>query len=101
MPKLIDALTRMIIRRIVSWYYKRTGFFVLSWGIDDYTDISIQSEECTSDGYRIGTRDVKYETRIEEEPEINPCRGCEDYDGEGGCLSNGGCGAKMEEEEDE
>lgn len=36
-----------------------------------------------------------------EEPEINPCRGCEDYDGEGGCLSNGGCGVKMDEVIDE
>lgn len=27
-----------------------------------------------------------------EEPEINPCRGCKDYNGRGGCLSNGGCG---------
>lgn len=27
-----------------------------------------------------------------EEPEINPCRGCDDYDGRGGCKSNGGCG---------
>lgn len=32
-----------------------------------------------------------------EEPEINPCRGCTDYDGQGGCKSNGGCGAKMDE----
>ena len=31
-----------------------------------------------------------------EEPEINPCRGCEDYDGKGGCKSQGGCGAKMD-----
>ena len=34
-----------------------------------------------------------------EEPEINPCRGCEDYDGKGGCISNGGCGAKMVNED--
>ena len=27
-----------------------------------------------------------------KEPEINPCRGCVDYDGQGGCKSNGGCG---------
>jgi hypothetical protein len=27
-----------------------------------------------------------------EEPEINPCRGCDDYDGRGGCKSAGGCG---------
>lgn len=35
-----------------------------------------------------------------EEPEINPCRGCVDYDGQGGCKSNGGCGAEMDEVED-
>lgn len=32
-----------------------------------------------------------------EEPEINPCRGCPDYDGPNGCKSNGGCGAKIDE----
>lgn len=31
-----------------------------------------------------------------EEPEINPCRGCLDYDGRGGCKSNGGCGVTDE-----
>ena len=36
-----------------------------------------------------------------EEPEINPCRGCEDYDGRGGCKSNGGCGAEIDEVKDE
>lgn len=35
-----------------------------------------------------------------EEPEINPCRGCEDYDGKGGCKTKGGC-AKSRGEEDE
>lgn len=35
-----------------------------------------------------------------EEPEINPCRGCGDYDGKGGCISKGGCGAKMEDDEE-
>lgn len=33
-----------------------------------------------------------------EEPEINQCRGCDDYDGRGGCKSNGGCGAERSEE---
>ena len=33
-----------------------------------------------------------------EEPEINPCRGCGDYDGRGGCKSRGGCGAERSEE---
>lgn len=35
-----------------------------------------------------------------EEPEINPCRGCEDYDGKGGCKSQGGCGERREDETD-
>lgn len=63
MPRLIDAdaLIRMIIRKIVSCYYKKTEFLEYSWSVDEHTDISIQSEEYTSDGYRIGTREVKYE----------------------------------------
>ena len=32
-----------------------------------------------------------------QEPEINPCRGCEDYDGNGGCKSSGGCAERSEE----
>lgn len=56
-----DALIRKIIKKIVSWYYKRTGFLMYSWSIDEHTNISIRSEEYTTDGYRIGTRDVKYE----------------------------------------
>lgn len=35
-----------------------------------------------------------------EEPEINPCRGCEDYDGKGGCKTKGGCaGSRGKEDE--
>lgn len=32
-----------------------------------------------------------------EELEINPCLGCEDYDGKGGCLSHGGCAEGRED----
>ena len=34
-----------------------------------------------------------------EEPEINPCRGCEDYDWKGGCKSKGGCADRRGEQE--
>ena len=34
-----------------------------------------------------------------EEPEITPCRGCEDYDWNGNCKSHGGCGAERSEDE--
>lgn len=57
-----DALIRAIIKRLVSWYYKRTGFLAYSWSIDEYTSITIRSEEYTLEGHRIGTREVKYET---------------------------------------
>lgn len=56
-----DALIMTIIERLVTWYYKKTGFLEHSWGIDGHTDICIQSREYTSDGYRIGTMEGKYE----------------------------------------
>ena len=28
---------------------------------------------------------------VMHEPDINPCRGCDDYDGIGECVSDGGC----------
>ena len=61
MTRYIDALIRFIIRKLVTWYYKRTRFLALSWGIDENTDISIQSEEYSLDGYRIGTKEVRYD----------------------------------------
>ena len=35
-----------------------------------------------------------------EEPEINPCRGCEDYDGKGGCKTKGGCADRRGESDE-
>ena len=32
------------------------------------------------------------------DPHLDPCRGCEDYDGNGGCLSKGGCGERIDDE---
>ena len=32
-----------------------------------------------------------------DEPYINPCRGCDDYDGHGGCVSQGGCGERKDD----
>ena len=63
MQRLIDAneLIRFIIKKLVTLYYKRTRFLAFSWGIDESTDISILSEEYSLDGYRIGTKEVKYE----------------------------------------
>lgn len=51
--------------------------------------------------YYCGYCGAKMDENEWEEPEINPCRGCVDYDGRGGCKSNGGCGANMDEVKDE
>lgn len=63
MTRLIDAdaLIRFIIKKLVTWYYKRTRFLAFSWGIDVNTDISIRSEEYSLEGYRIGTKEVRYD----------------------------------------
>lgn len=56
-----NALIRFIIRKLVTWYYKRAGFLMFSWEIDSNTDICIYSAVYKDDGYRIGTKEVKYE----------------------------------------
>ena len=63
MQRPIDAneLIRLIIKKLVTLYYKRTRFLAFSWGIDESTDISILSEEYSLDGYRIGTKEVRYD----------------------------------------
>lgn len=40
---------------------------------------------------------IPAERREWEEPEINPCGSCQDYDGFGGCKSRGGCAERSEE----
>ena len=69
MQRPIDAneLIRLIIKKLVTLYYKRTRFLAFSWGIDESTDISILSEEYSLDGYRIGTKEVRYDKENKDE----------------------------------
>ena len=65
-----------------------------------------ECSECHAEGNMSGNDyycrncGAKMEVDEWEEPEINPCRGCIDYDGKGGCKSNGGCGSEMNEVDD-
>lgn len=72
-------------------------------GVSPQTD----SMECSVCGYVIQSEELETPycpwcgAKMEDnwnEPEINPCRGCRDYDGKGGCISNGGCGRDAVEE---
>lgn len=64
--------------------------------VPDYVCIEM---DCGVDAADFCSRGVRREDDYEE-PDINPCRGCEDYDGKGGCLSHGGCGERKEDETD-
>lgn len=59
---MIDKIIRFFIRKLVNLDYKRTHFFVYSWGIDELNDISIMSEEVMLDkGYtRFGTKEIPH-----------------------------------------
>lgn len=57
-----DAVIRFIIKKLVTWYYKRTRFLAFSWEIDEHTGISIYSAEYSLDGIRVGTKEVRYDT---------------------------------------
>ena len=76
--------------------------------ITSHTSLSIAFYKCSVCGHCSGADIDNYcphcgakMDKDWEEPEINPCRGCADYDGQGGCKSNGGCGAKMDEVEED
>lgn len=58
---MIDSLLKLLIRKLVTIYYKRTKFLVYSWGIDEFTDMNIISEEYHRSYHRFGFRTDNYE----------------------------------------
>lgn len=75
------------------------------WIAVEYNDGTVHTE-CSVCGYGRGVPPVrnycpncgaKMDGDEWEEHKINPCLGCEDYDGRGGCKSHGGCGAERNE----
>lgn len=58
---MIDSLLKFLIKKLVTIYYKRTKFLTYSWGIDEFTDMNIISEECHITYHRFGTRIDNYE----------------------------------------
>ena len=53
---MIDSLLKFLIKKLVTIYYKRTKFLTYSWGIDEFTDINIISEEFRRNYHRYGLR---------------------------------------------
>ena len=59
---MTNKIIKFFIRKLVNLYYRRTHFFVYSWGIDELNDISIMSEEVMLDkGYtRFGLKEIPF-----------------------------------------
>ena len=55
--KVLDWL----IKILVNYKYKKQGFYVWTWGIDEYTDMYIMSEESYLDRHRFGLKEERYE----------------------------------------
>ena len=60
---MIDRL----IKFLVTWKWKKDRFYAWSWGVDEYTDIHIITEESYSDRHRYGTYEDYYQEREQEE----------------------------------
>ena len=56
----MTRILKWIIKKTVTLYWKRTGFYIFSWGVDEHVDLSVTSEEYYDDRYRIGLREEKY-----------------------------------------
>lgn len=52
-----------IIRKSVTLYWKKTHFHAYSWGVNEYVDLHVISEESMDYGHRFGTRKDYYDKR--------------------------------------
>ena len=59
----MEIILAWIIRKLVTFYWQRYPFMTYSWGVDDYVDLHIISEESYKNRHRFGTREDKYESR--------------------------------------
>lgn len=66
---MIQKLLQKLIRRLLIFYYRKYGFLVMSFGVDEHLDIIVYSAEYYNSHSRFGTRVTKYseETELEYE----------------------------------
>lgn len=56
----INAILMKTIKAAATLLYKRTGFMTYSWGINEYVDVYLISEESREGYHRFGTREETY-----------------------------------------
>ena len=57
----MNKLLKWIIRKLVTFYYRKYPFYTCSWGVNDNLDLMIISEESYPDYHRYGLREEKYD----------------------------------------
>lgn len=57
---MINKILGFMVRKLVTVYYKRTGFLTYSWGFDECTDLHIISEDFAESYHRFGLRRDDY-----------------------------------------
>ena len=73
---MVNKFLTWLSKKSVTALYKRTHFWVFSWGLDENTDLYLMSEESYHDRHRFGLHEETYDRKTENSSE-KP-NGCEE-----------------------
>ncbi len=99
MPKHGEWTRKRTIAHDGEWYCSKCDNEVVI--LEAGKDRTYKYAYCPNCGARMFASDINVLNKNDtlDGPIITPCLGCSEYDGYGGCKSNGGCVAKMEVQE--
>lgn len=56
----MERILNWLIKKLVTFYYRKYPFYAWSWGVDENVDLHVISEESTLKSHRYGTRTEVY-----------------------------------------
>lgn len=56
----MERILNWLIKKLVTFYYRKYPFYTWSWGVDENIDLYVISEESTLKYHRFGTRAEVY-----------------------------------------
>ena len=80
---MVNKFLTWLSKKTVTALYKRTHFWVFSWGLDENTDLNLMSEESYHDRHRFGLHEETYERKTEnssEKPNNSTTEDCSDIE---------------------
>ena len=66
---MVNKFLTWLSKKSVTALYKRTHFWVFSWGLDENTDLYLMSEESYHDRHRFGLHEETYDRKTENNSE--------------------------------